>query len=131
MLRNHHAKSRNGLLEELTHELERGRIYEATLITDDGAHLEGMCNHDNQHITINPQVSIVATLLHELLHRRYPSWSERRVRAEEKRALRALSQQDIQAWYRRYRRAVRKRRPVDAIDYSAKSRPARSAARTG
>lgn len=105
------------LIDELTHELDRGFIYEATLITDDGAHLEGLCNHENQHITINPQVPIVAVLLHELIHRRYPTWSERRVRREEKRALQQLSQQDIQTWFRRYRRAVRKRRPVDAIAY--------------
>lgn len=104
-------------LDELVQEMERGRIYEATLVTDDGAHLEGLCNHENQHITINPKVSIVAALLHELLHRRYPTWSERRVRREEKRVMRLLSPQDIETWHRRYKRAVRKRRPVDAIDY--------------
>ena len=104
-------------LMELEQELRRGRIYEASLITDDGAHLEGMCNHENQHITINPPVSIVAVLIHELIHRRYPEWSERRVRIEERRTLQSMSPQDIQTWYRRYRRAVRKRRPVDAIEY--------------
>ena len=105
------------LVEELTHELDRGFIYEATLVTDDGAHLLGMCNHENQHITIDPKVAIVSTLLHELIHRRYPSWSERRVRREESRALRQLSQKDIETWHRRYKRAVRKRRPVDALEY--------------
>ena len=109
--------TRDTLLDELTHELDRGLIYEATLVTDDGAHLEGMCNHGNQHITINPRVSIVAALLHELIHRRYPSWSERRVRLEEKRAMRLLSPHDILTWYRRYRRQVRTCRPVDAIEY--------------
>lgn len=105
------------LVEELTHELDRGFIYEATLVTDDGAHLEGMFNSENQHITINPKVSIVSALLHELIHRRYPTWTERRVRREEKRALRQLSLQDIETWHRRYKRAVRKRRPVDASEY--------------
>jgi hypothetical protein len=109
--------ARDRLIDELTHELDRGFIYEATLIADDGAHIEGLCNHENQHITINPKVSIVATLLHELIHRRYPSWSERRVRREEKRAMRQLSQQDVETWHRRYKRAVRKRRPVDASEY--------------
>lgn len=108
---------RDPLIDELTHEFDRGFIYEATLVTDDGAHLEGMCNHENQHITINPKVSIVATLLHELIHRRYPSWSERRVRQAERRAMRQLSQHDVLTWHQRYRRAVRKRRPVDAIQY--------------
>jgi len=105
------------LIPELLQERERGRIYEATLVTGDGAHLEGMCDLELQNITINPQVSIVSCLLHELIHRRYPLWSERRVRAEEKRALRNLSPRDVQLWYRWYRRAVRKRRPVDAVEY--------------
>lgn len=104
-------------LKALEAEFAKGRIYEATLITDDGAHLEGMCDHGNGAITVDPKVSIVAVLLHELIHRRYPEWSETRVRRAEKRALRQLSQHDIQVWYRRYRRAVRKRRPVDAIEY--------------
>lgn len=108
----------DALLAELSHEMDRGFIYEATLVTDDGAHLEGMCNHDNQHITINPPVSIVAALIHELLHRRYPTWSERRVRREERRMLMHLSQAELAKWYQRYRRAVRKRRPVDATEYS-------------
>lgn len=110
-------KTPDVLLEELTHELDRGFIYEATLIADDGAHLEGLCNHENQHITINPKVSIVSALLHELIHRRYPSWSERRVRREEKRVMQHLSLQDVETWHRRYRRAVRRRRPVDASEY--------------
>jgi hypothetical protein len=108
---------KSSILGELAHEMDRGLIYEATLVTDDGSRLEGLCNHDNQHITIDPKVSIVAVLLHELIHRRYPSWSERRVRREERKALLALSPQDIHTWYRRYKRAVRKRRPVEAGDY--------------
>ena len=98
-------------------ELSNGRIYEATLVTDDGAHLLGMCDHANGAITIDPKVAIVSTLLHELIHRKYPDWSEARVRKAEISALKQLSQHDIQTWYRRYKRAVRKRRPVDAIDY--------------
>lgn len=105
------------LIEALTAEFSKGRIYEATLITDDGAHLEGLCDHTNGSITVDPKVSIVSVLLHELIHRKYPEWSEARVRRAELRALRQLSQHDIQIWYRRYRRAVRKRRPVDALNY--------------
>ena len=105
------------LIEELTHELDRGFIYEATLVTDDGSHLMGMCNLNTQAITIDPKVLIVTTLIHELIHRRYPTWSERRVRREEKRALSLLSPKDINTWHRRYRREVRKRRPVDALEY--------------
>lgn len=104
-------------ISELADELTKGRIYEATLITDDGAHLMGLCDHGNGAITIDPKVAIVSTLLHELIHRRHPDWTEKRVVKAEIRALRQLSQKDIQTWYQRYRRAVRKRRPVDAIQY--------------
>lgn len=104
-------------ISDLAVELANGRIYEATLITDDGAHLMGLCNHGTGAITIDPKVSIVAVLLHELIHRKYPDWSEAKVRKAEIKALQQLSQHDIQTWYRRYKRAVRKRRPVDAIDY--------------
>lgn len=102
---------------ELSDEFAKGRIYEATMVTDDGAHLMGMCDPNNGAIAVDPKVLIVSTLLHELIHRRYPTWSERRVRYWEKRALQHLSQHDLQVWYRRYRRAVRKRRPMDALDY--------------
>lgn len=105
------------IVDELTHEMDRGRVYEATLVTDDGWHLEGLYDPNNETITINPQVPIVSALLHELIHRRYPTWSERRVKREEKKAMRLLSPKDIQRWYRRYRRAVKKRRPVDAAEY--------------
>jgi hypothetical protein len=107
----------DSLIAELTHEMDRGLIYEATLITDDGWHLEGIYDPNNQYITINPQVPIVAALLHELIHRRYPKLSERAVKRMEKRAMRLLSPKDIAKWYRRYRRTAVKRRPVDAIEY--------------
>lgn len=107
------------LIGAVTEELGKGKIYEATLITDDGAHLMGLCDQETGQITIDPKVAIVSTLIHELIHRKFPEWSEHRVRRAELRALRQLSQKEIQTWYRRYRRAVRKRRPVDAIDYDA------------
>ena len=100
------------LLEELREEMERGRVYEATL-KDDHQHLYGMCDHGTQAIVIDPAMSIVDTLLHELLHRRYPSWAETRVEKETSRLLSALRTQDVQTWYRRYKKMVRKRRPVD------------------
>lgn len=99
------------LLDDLADELTKGQIYEATLV-DPTHHLEGLC--DGDVITVDPQVSIVSTLLHELIHRRYPAWSEARVRRAERQALSQLSQHDLRVWYRRYRRAVKKRRPVSS-----------------
>ena len=105
------------LIDDLTEEFENGRIYEATIITDDGWHLWGLYDPDKGSVTIDPRVPIVSTLLHELIHRRYPEWSEKKVRRAENRAMRQLSPEAVRAWYRRYRRAVRKRRPVDGSDY--------------
>jgi hypothetical protein len=105
------------LIAQLEAEFARGRIYEATLITDDGWHLEGMCDLEADTVTIDPKVAIVSALLHELIHRRHPSWDEARVRRTETRAMRLLSPRAIQTWYRRYKRVVRKRRPVDALNY--------------
>jgi hypothetical protein len=105
-------------IADLEAELAKGQIYEATLITDD-AHLEGMCDTDTGKITIDPKVSIVSALLHELIHRQHPTWSERKVEQAEIKAMSQLTQHDVQTWYRRYKRAVRKCRPVDAIAYES------------
>lgn len=102
------------LLGEVAAELGKGRIYEATLI-DPTHHLEGLCDHSTQAVVINPQVSVVDSLIHELLHRRYPRWSERRVQQETQRLMGQLSSHDVAVWYRRYRRAVKKRRPVSSV----------------
>lgn len=101
------------LIESLADELTKGRIYEATLV-DPTHHLDGLCDEKGA-ITVDPRVSIVSTLLHELAHRRFPDWSESRVRRAETKVMSQLSQHDIGVWYRRYRRAVRKRRPVSSI----------------
>jgi len=101
-------------LVEVAAELSKGRIYEATLI-DPTHHLEGLCDHDAQAVVINPKVSVVDSLLHELLHRRWPKWSEARVRRETRALMGQLSSHDIDVWYRRYRRAVKKRRPVSSV----------------
>ena len=100
-------------LDEVMEEMSKGRIYEATLI-DPTHHLEGLCDPNTQSITINPKVSIVDSLIHELLHRRYPTWSEGRVVRETRRLMGRLSHHDVAVWYQRYRRAVKKRRPVSS-----------------
>lgn len=102
------------LLDDLADEMTKGRIYEATLL-DPTHHLEGLCDHGSGAITVDPKVSIISTLLHELIHRRHPEWSESRVRRAETKVMSQLSQHDVGVWYRRYRRAVRKRRPVSSI----------------
>src|SRR5689334_17606438 len=99
-------------IEDLEEQFKQVRLYEATMVTDDAYHLWGLYDPEKQTITIDPKVAIVSTLLHELIHRKYPNWTEKRVRMAENAAMRQLSPQDVQTWYRRYKRAVRKRRPV-------------------
>lgn len=101
-------------LQEVAEELTKGRIYEAALL-DPTHHLEGLCDTTAQTITINPQVSVVDSLIHELLHRRYPSWTERRVQVETRKLMGQLSHHDVGVWYRRYKRVVRKSRPVSTV----------------
>ena len=101
------------LLAEITAELGNGLIFEAPIIGSKTDHIEGLCHWETQEVTVNPSVSIVDTLIHELLHRRFPKWSEERVRVETWRVMSKFSPADVQEWYRKYKRlAKRKRKPV-------------------
>lgn len=102
-------------LAVLADELRRGQIVEARL-RQPGYIVHGLCDRATGDILIDPAPATVSTLLHELLHRRYPDWPERRVRAEERRLLRAMSDADIARWYRAYSRRKRQRRPVAVSD---------------
>jgi hypothetical protein len=103
------ARARLALLAE---ELKRGRIVEARLV-EPGYHVHGLCDRETDAIIIDPAPATVSTLLHELLHRRFPRWGERRVAAEERRLMRYLSDDEIRWWYGQYlRRRRRQRRPV-------------------
>jgi hypothetical protein len=101
------------LVEAVSLELRKGLIYEAPIVGSEDHHVEGLCSWETQEITVNPAPNVVDTLIHELLHRRFPRWSENRVRLETWRVMRQMSDADVQAWYRKYRRlAKRKSKPV-------------------
>lgn len=100
------------MIAEIALELRKGQIYEAPVLGHPKSHYEGLCNWENGDITVNPSVSVVDTLIHELLHRRYPRWSEDRVRRETWRVMRRLSPDDVATWYRKYKRLARRRRVV-------------------
>ena len=95
-------------LSELHEELQKGRIVEARLRASD-AHIDGLCEYGSGTIYIDPRAAIVSTLLHELIHRRHPSWSESRVMKEEHRLLSQMTPDDVQRWYRKYQKAKRTR----------------------
>lgn len=100
------------LIAAITLELRKGRIFEAPIVGSDD-HVEGLCNWESGEITVNPSPNVVDTLIHELLHRRYPTWSEDRVRYETWRVMRTLDNKAIAQWYRKYQRLVtRKTKPV-------------------
>jgi hypothetical protein len=100
------------LLAAIAEEFQKGQIFEAPIVGSK-EHIEGLCNFESGDVTVNPAPSVVDTLIHELLHRSYPRWSEDRIRRETWRVMKQLSPADVQVWYRKYkRRAKRKRGPV-------------------
>ena len=100
-------------LEDLHHDLTRGRIYECTL-RDPKWRLDGLQSGEN--IYIDPRPAILETLFHELTHRLRPRWSERRVRDESRRLLSRMDEADIARWWRAYQRVKKKARPVEVED---------------
>ena len=100
------------LLEAVREEFDKGLIFEGPIVGIK-AHVEGLCNWESGKIVVNPAPSVVDTLFHELLHRRFPKWGEERVRVETWRIMNQLSQAEVRSWYRKYqRRKTKKRKPV-------------------
>jgi hypothetical protein len=100
-------------LAALWEELKLGRVFEAALKSPKGHHFHGICDYERDHIVIDPATNAVDTLLHELIHRRHPRYGERRVRIETQKLMNAMDDDTKRAWYRKYRRIVKKRRPVE------------------
>jgi hypothetical protein len=100
-------------LEDLLDEMARGRIYECSL-RDPQFRLDGL--QSGEAIYIDPRPAILETLIHELTHRLKPRWSERRVTQESRRVLSKMSDEDIARWWTRYRKIVKKARPVEVED---------------
>lgn len=103
------------LLADLRAELDRGHVTEVELVNP-LEHIDGLCDHGSQRIYVNPKPAVVETLLHELLHRRWPGWSERRVDREAKRLFCGLTTREVNAWYRRYQAIARKRRTPKRVE---------------
>lgn len=95
-------------------ELKNGNVHEAD-VRDKRFHLDGLC--EGGKVYVNPAPSIVETLIHELCHRRYPKWSEKRVLIESRRVLSKMSETEVRKWYREFSRVAKKRsRPVRVED---------------
>ncbi len=101
------------MLTELEETLAVVRVVEARLT---GEQLHGLCDYGRHTVYIDPVPSAVATLIHELVHARWPSWSERRVERESLRVFVAMDAHAINRWHRAYLKARRQaKRPV-AVD---------------
>jgi hypothetical protein len=99
-------------LDDLWAEFQRGKIVEALLV-EPHYHVHGLCDYDSGAVIVNPQPHTVAVLLHELLHRRYPRWSEARVEAEALRLLGSMDDATVATWFKAYRKAAKRmKRPI-------------------
>jgi hypothetical protein len=104
-------------LAELVIELRNGKVVEARLRAD-GEHVDGYCDFGSDHIYVDPRPAIVSTLIHELLHRRWKHWSERRVRQEERRILAHMTPDEVSKWFRMYTLAKRTRKTTRKLEDS-------------
>lgn len=79
-------------------------------ITAPGFIVDGYVNLATRTITINPAPAIVDTVIHELLHWRYPQWSENYVRRTTSFLRNRMSDAEIQSFYWAYRKRLRSAR---------------------
>lgn len=95
-------------LPQIWLELENGRLEERPLVNAkrNRAPIEGLLS--GQTVTVNPVYPTVATLVHELFHRRYPHWSERYVIARTTELMRLMTEPEMLKLYREYCRRVRR-----------------------
>lgn len=105
------AETFNALMAELRTEFAKGKVYQAE-IHSDGELVEGLYQPSNGAVYVDPAPNVVDTLLHELLHRRYPRWGERRVSDTARRLVTAMSDVERRLWYLAYKRVAKRRRPV-------------------
>lgn len=101
------------MLAELEETLAVVRVRETRLVADN-EHVHGLCDYGSHTLHIDPRPAVLDTLLHEALHHRYPSWSERRVAKEATRLVCGMTDADVKRWWRIYQRAKRvSRRPLN------------------
>lgn len=105
----------NALMAELADEFSKGKVFQAE-IHSEGEVIEGLYEPSSGAVYVDPVPNVVDTLLHELLHRRYPRWGERRVSDTAHRLVTAMSDEERRVWYRRYKKAAKaRRRPVKVV----------------
>lgn len=102
-------------LAQLRDEFNRGAIREADL-RNPFEHIDGLCDFGSKRVYVNPRPAIVETLLHELIHRRYPAWSERRVDRAAKGLFARMTTRQVNSWYRRYQDSVTRHKQPKRVE---------------
>lgn len=92
------------LLRVLT-ELGAGQIKEAFIPSEKEFFVDGTT--EGQAITINPVPQVVDTIIHELLHRLYPHWSERYIKNRTSYLMKRMSDEEVQLVYDEYQKRKR------------------------
>lgn len=101
----------DALMVAMREEFASGRIYQAE-ISSDGELVEGLYEPSSGSIYVDEAPNLVDTLIHELLHRRYPRWGEARVSRTAHNLVSAMSDEERRGWYRAFKRRAKKCRPV-------------------
>jgi len=100
------------VLSELEAEFRKGGITLGHLVAE-GEHLDGIC--EGKRVVVDPAPATVDTLIHEVLHRRFPRWGERRVSKTAERIVRQMDHATVRKWYRRLMKTAKKaKRPIHA-----------------
>jgi hypothetical protein len=104
------TNERTALMVRVWAELGAGRISHDPALKSCkvGERLHCACDHKSKHIAINPVWSTVDTLIHELLHRLYPQWSENYVRRTTTYLLRRMTDDEAIAFYNEYELRARR-----------------------
>ena len=90
------------LLLRVLAELGAGRIREAFIPSEKDFFVDG--ETEGRAITINPVPEVVDTIIHELLHRLYPQWSERYTKNRTSYLMKRMTDEEVQLLYEEYQR---------------------------
>jgi|SRR5579859_1017338 len=95
--------------QKLWKEFMEGRVYEC-IITHPSRYVYGA--QIGKDVFVDPRTSVLTVLLHELLHRLQPNWSEARVHRESKHALACMSEEEKTDWWLAYEMLKRNHKSV-------------------
>jgi hypothetical protein len=96
------TRKRPLLLLRVLAELGAGRIREAYIPSTRESFVDGEI--EGRAITINPVPEIVDTIIHELLHRLYPHWSEGYIKNRTSYLMKRMTDEEVQLLYDEYQR---------------------------